>query len=179
MLKKLLLALVVIVGGFLAYVAFLPDVFQLTRTAVIAAPPEAVFGYLEDFRKWQDWSPWAKRDPNAKATFSGEAKGKGAIFEWDGNKDVGAGRMTILQSRPAGGLNIKLDFKRPYEASNNVTFLLKPEAGGTRVTWSMGGRQSYFEKAFCTLMGGLDRIVGPDYEKGLANLKAVAEAKKG
>ena len=179
MLKKIVAVIVLGVAGFLAYVATLPDVYQLTRSAVISAPPEAVFGHLEDFRKWDAWSPWAKRDPNAKATFSGEAKGKGAVFAWDGNSDVGVGKMTIVQSRPAQGLNIKLDFTKPYESTSNVVFLLKPEGGGTRVTWSMNRRQSFFERAMCTAMGGLERLVGPDYEKGLANLKAVAEGKKG
>jgi uncharacterized protein YndB with AHSA1/START domain len=178
MLRKLLIAIVLVVAVFAGYVAMQPDVYALSRSAVIAAPPDAVFGYLEDFRKWELWSPWAKRDPNAKATFSGEPKGRGAVFEWSGNSEVGAGRMTMMQSRAPGGLTVKLDFTKPYESTSNVTFLLKPEAGGTRVTWSMSGRQTFLEKAFCLMMGGMDRLVGPDYEKGLANLKAVAEAKK-
>jgi hypothetical protein len=177
MLRRLLIAVVLVIASFVGYAAMQPDVYSLSRSALILAPPEAVFGYLEDFRKWELWSPWAKRDPNAKAIFSGEAKGRGSVFEWSGNSDVGAGRMTMMQSRPSGGVTVKLDFTKPYEATSNVTFLLKPEAGGTRVTWSMSGRQTFLEKAFCLLMGGMDRIVGPDYEKGLTNLKAVAEAK--
>ena len=178
MIKKILIVLVLAVAGFAGYVAMLPDAFLLTRSTVIAAPPEAVFANLEDFRKWEAWSPWAKRDPKATATFSGEAKGKGAVFNWSGNSEVGEGRMTIMQSRPAQGLSIKLDFTKPFPASNDVVFLLKPEAGGTKVTWSMSGRQTYVEKAICTLFGGIERMVGPDYEKGLANLKAVTEGKK-
>ena len=179
MLRIALLGTVLAVASFLGYVATLPDVYMLTRSTVIAAAPEVVFAHLDDFRKWDAWSPWAKRDPNAKATFSGEARGKGAVFAWNGNGEVGEGRMTILQSRPAVGLNIKLDFVKPYESTSSVTFLLKPEAAGTRVTWSMSGRQSFIEKAMCSVMGGLERMVGPDYEKGLVNLKAVAEGKKG
>lgn len=178
MFKKTVIALAAVIGGFLCYVATLPDTYLLARSTVIATPPEAVYAHLEDFRKWQAWSPWAARDSQARATFSGEAKGRGAVFEWDGNKEVGAGRMTIMQGRPNVGLNIKLDFTKPYTSTSNVSFLLKPDAGGTRVTWSMSGRQSYLEKVFCTLMGGLDRVVGPDYERGLANLKGVAEGQK-
>ncbi len=179
MLRKMFTALVLVATAFAAYVTMLPDVYALTRSTVISAPPEVVFSHIEDFRKWDAWSPWAKRDPAAKATFSGEPKGRGSVFEWSGNSEVGAGRMTMMQSRSPGGVIIKLDFTKPYEATSDVTFLLKPEAGGTRVTWSMSGRQTFIEKAFCTMMGGMERIVGPDFEKGLANLKAVAEGKKG
>lgn len=178
MLRKLLLAIIIAVAVFAGYVATLPDSYALSRSAVIAAPPAAVFSHLEDFRKWDAWSPWAKRDPGAKTTFSGSPSGKGAVFQWAGNAEVGEGRMTIVDSRPAEALAIRLDFTKPYPATSDVTFALKPEAGGTRVTWSMSGRTSYIERAFCTLMGGMERIVGPDYEKGLASLKAAVEGKR-
>lgn len=178
MIKKLLIVVVLAIAGFAGYVATLPDAYQLARSTVIAAPPETVFANLEDFRRWEAWSPWAKRDPTAKATFTGEPKGQGAVFGWAGNGDVGEGRMTITQSRPTTGLNIKLDFIKPFPNSSDVVFLLKPESGGTKVTWSMSGRQTFFEKAVCALFGGLERMVGPDYEQGLANLKAVSEGKK-
>ncbi|MGE3914472.1 MAG: SRPBCC family protein, partial [Hyphomicrobiaceae bacterium] len=146
---------------------------------VIAAPPEAVFANINDFHNWDAWSPWAKRDPNAKATFSGAPAGKGAVLGWSGNSDVGEGSMTIVESRPAQAVGIKLAFAKPMQGEADAAFALKPEGSGTHVTWTLNGRSSFIDRAICTLMGGMERILGPDYEKGLANLKAVTEAQKG
>lgn len=178
MLKKILLALVVLVGGFAVYVATLPPTYSLARSTVIAAPADAVFGHINDLRKWDAWSPWAKKDPNAKVTFSGPPAGKGAVFQWAGNSDVGEGSMTVVDSKPSEAVAIRLAFVKPFPGESDVAFALKPEGTGTRVTWTLSGQQSFVERAFCTLMGGMERIIGPDYEKGLASLKAVAEGKK-
>jgi uncharacterized protein YndB with AHSA1/START domain len=178
MVKKLLLAAVVLIAGFAGYVALQPAQFRLIRSTVIAAPPAAVFEHINDLHKWDAWSPWAKRDPKAKLTHSGAPAGKGAVLSWAGNRDVGAGSMTIVDSRPAEAVAIRLDFTEPFNGTSDATFALKPEGAGTRVEWSLTGRQGFFERAICTVMGGMERILGPDYEKGLASLKAVAEAGK-
>lgn len=178
MLKKFLLAIVLLIGGFAAYVATLPPTYALSRSTVIAAPPDAVFAHINDFRRWDAWSPWAKKDPNARVTFSGPPAGKGSVFQWAGNQDVGEGSMTIVESKPAESIGIRLAFVKPFEGESTSGFALRPEGTGTRVTWTLSGQQSFLERAFCTLMGGMERIIGPDYEKGLANLKSVAEGKK-
>jgi uncharacterized protein YndB with AHSA1/START domain len=179
MLKKIVIALVLAVAAFAGYVAMLPSHYSVTRSTLIAAPPDVVFTQVNDFHRWDAWSPWAKLDPNAKAEHSGPLAGKGARFHWSGNEKVGEGSMTILDSRPNEAVGIKLAFVKPFEGESDVAFALKPEADGTRVTWTISGEQTFVERAFCKLMGGMERVVGPDYEKGLANLKAVAEASKG
>lgn len=176
MLKKLLFALIAIVAAFLAYVAVLPSGYAVSRTTTISAPPAAVFAHVEDFRKWQAWSPWAKRDPNAKATFEGPASGEGAVFKWSGNREVGEGSLRIVESRPGELVRIKLAFVEPFEDTADVDFAFKDDGGKTNVTWRITGAQGFVERAICTLMGiNLDKMIGADYEQGLANLKAVVE----
>jgi hypothetical protein len=179
MLRKIVTGLAVIIAAFAGYIAVLPSQYSLARSTVIAAPPDVVFGQINDFRKWDAWSPWAKLDPNAKAEHLGPPTGKGALFRWSGNEKIGEGSMTIVDSRPNEAVGIKLAFVKPFEGESDVAFTLKPEGNGTRVTWAVSGGQTFFERAMCTLMGGMERILGPEYEKGLANLKAVAEGKKG
>lgn len=175
MLKKILFALVVVVATFAGYVAILPSHYSLARSIVIAAPAETVFPQVNDFRRWDAWSPWAKLDPDAKTEFAGSETGKGSIFRWSGNSKIGVGSMTIVDSRPNEAVGIKLAFVKPFEGESDVAISLRSEGSGTRVTWSLSGEQTFFERAICTLMGGMERILGPEYEKGLANLKAVAE----
>ena len=159
----------------LVIIANRPDSFRLARSATIAAPPLRVFEQVNDFHNWDAWSPWAKIDPNCKVTFDGTASGVGAGFSWEGNNKVGAGRQRILESQPGERIRIQLEFLRPFRAQNEVEFTFQPEIGGTRVTWAMSGKNNFMAKAFSLVMD-CEKMVGPDFEKGLASLKAVAEA---
>lgn len=180
MLKNIAFAIVAVIGGFVAYIALQPSDYLVARSTIIKAPPEVVFQHINDFRKWQDWSPWAKRDPNSKNEYAGPEEGEGAVYKWDGNDDVGKGQMTILNSDPAREVKIKLDFERPFEDTSDVGFILQPVDEGTKVTWTLAGSQGFVEKAMMTLMGvDLEAMVGKDYETGLASLKQVAENSAG
>lgn len=172
------LGLVAALGGFMLLVARRPDVFTVARSATIAAPPQAVFALLDDFHQWPRWSPWEKLDPQMKRTFSGAPRGEGAVYSWAGNRKAGEGRMTITGSRPAERLAIQLEFFKPWVATNAVEFLLRPAAGGVDVEWTMTGRNNFAFKAMQVFMN-MERLVGGDFEKGLAELKRVAEARPG
>ena len=165
---------VVLIAAILIYAATRPDTYRVERTARMNTPPDKVFGLINDFHAWASWSPWEKKDPGMKKTHSGPPQGKGAVLEWDGNKDVGTGRMEVLESLPASKIMIKLDFLKPFEAHNTAEFTLTPSAGTTHVTWAMYGPQPYMIKImgiFCDP----DKMVGKDFEAGLANLKTLAE----
>lgn len=174
MLKKILIVLVLAVAGVLHYAATKPDTFQVQRRATIAAPPERVFALIDDFHRWGEWSPWEKLDPAMTRTFEGPASGTGAVYAWKGNKDVGQGRMEIAESSPPGRIAIKLDFIEPMESNNVTEFVLAPKDGGTEVTWTMRGPSPYLTKVMDTVVG-MDRLIGKDFEAGLANMKAAAE----
>lgn len=176
MLYKALAAVALIIGAFLAYVAYLPAHGTITRSAVLAAPPEAIFPHINTLKKWDGWSPWAKLDPNAKNTFEGPDSGVASVFRWDGNSDVGAGKMTILESQPNQHVKIELDFEKPMAGKSIADFTLQPEAGGTRVTWSMSGERPFFARAICVLLRA-DAMVAGMFDKGLASLGTVAAAK--
>ncbi len=179
MIKKILLgALVIIVVGvaiLCAVIALQPSHYRVERSATIAAPATTVFAQVNDFHKWQGWSPWAKIDPAMKETFSGAPSGSGAIYSWAGNKDVGEGRMTIVDSRASDLVKIKLEFLKPFAATDETTFTFTPQGNQTTVNWSMSGEKNFLMKAF-TVFGSMDKMIGPDFEKGLAQMKAVAEA---
>jgi hypothetical protein len=168
----ILLALVFIAVIFLIVIAGRPDEFTVTRAAFIAALPEKIFPHVNDLHKWEAWSPWARLDPDAKNTFSGTDAGEGAAMAWDGNKKVGAGKMTITQSQPSGLIRLRLDFKKPMQATNTAEFTFRPEGGQTVVTWSMSGKNNFFFKAF-GLFVNCDKMIGGDFERGLAGLKSV------
>ena len=174
MLWKTLIVVAALIVVFLIVVAFQPSAFRVVRTATIAAPPEAVFAQVNDFHKWEAWSPWAKMDPAMKQTYGGPPAGVGAVSEWAGNSQVGAGRMTITESRPAELVRIKLEFFRPFKGTNAAEFSFKPAGGQTEVTWSMSGDLNFFTKGFSLFMS-MDKMIGRDFEKGLAAMKAVAE----
>ncbi len=176
--KKILIGLGVLVGivlVFLGIVAMQPTDYKITRSAVIAAPPNAVFAHVNDFHLWDAWSPWAKLDPNAKNSFDGPAYGEGAKFAWSGNDDVGEGSMEILKSQPAEHIDIKLAFVRPFEDQCAVAFDFKPQGEQTEVVWKMEGKNNFIGKIFCLFMN-MDEMVGKDFEKGLANMKQVVES---
>jgi hypothetical protein len=177
MLRTIVLALAAALTALLVWVGLQPADFRVERSAVIKAAPADVYGQVNDFQKWQAWSPWAKRDPNAKITFEGPTSGPGAIMRWDGNDEVGRGAMAITEGRPPEALRIRLDFVRPFEGTSEAAFTFAPDPEGTRVTWSLAGAQGFVERLICTIMGlDMDTMIGTDYETGLANLKAVAEA---
>jgi uncharacterized protein YndB with AHSA1/START domain len=173
-LKRLAVGLVLLIGAFLVVVWFQPDDYRLTRQTVIAAPAAAVFAQVNDLKKWDDWSPWAKLDPNAKVTFSGPQSGPGATFMWDGNDKVGAGTMTITESRPNQRVATRTDFTRPFAGTSNADFVFSEQGGQTNVIWTMAGQQTFIGKAIC-LFTPMETMLGPEFEKGLAQLKAVAE----
>jgi Polyketide cyclase / dehydrase and lipid transport len=160
---------------FLIVVAMQPSQFRVERKATIAAPPAVVFRHVNSFHKWNDWSPWAKLDPSAKNSYDGPEAGTGAKFAWQGNNKVGQGQMTILESRPSDLIRIKLEFIRPFTCTNAAEFTFRPEGNQTAVTWAMTGTNNFMAKAFGLFMN-MDKMVGGDFEKGLASLKSLAEA---
>jgi carbon monoxide dehydrogenase subunit G len=168
------IVLVAIVAALLVFAATRPDTFRVERSATIAAPAARIFPHLDDFHRWGAWSPWEKLDPALKRTFSGAESGAGAVYAWEGNSKVGQGRMEILESDAPSRLRIQLDFIKPFEAHNTTVFALAPEGDATRVTWVMDGRHNLVSKLMGVFMN-MDRMVGNDFERGLANLKAVAE----
>lgn len=170
----ILLALAFIAIILIVVIAGRPDEFTVSRSVKISAPPEKVFPHVNDLHNWNAWSPWAKLDPNAKNSFSGADSGAGAAMAWDGNKKVGAGKMTITESRPVELIRFKLEFIRPFQATNAAEFNFKSEGGQTVVTWTMTGKSNFVFKIF-SLFVKCDDMVGKDFEKGLAALKAVAE----
>jgi len=178
MFKKILIALAAIIALFLVVVAMQPSDFRIERAATISAPPAAVFAQVNDFHKWEAWSPWEKLDPAMKKNFEGAAAGTGAIYSWIGNSEVGEGRMTITESRPNELIGIKLEFLKPFAATNTTEFVFKPAGDQTAVTWSMFGKNNFMSKAFGLFMN-MDKMIGTDFEKGLAQMKVVAETAPG
>ena len=162
------------VAGVLAYAATRPDVFQVRRSTTITAPPEKIFPLITDFKSWTAWSPYEKKDPAMKRTYGATAAGKGATYAWDGDKNVGSGSMEIMDAPAPSRVTIKLGFKRPFEAHNVADFTLVPVEGGTNVSWSMSGPTPFFGKILHVFVD-MDKMVGRDFEAGLANLKAIAE----
>lgn len=173
----ILLALALVAVLLLVVIAGQPDDFKLVRETKIAAPREKIFPHVNDLRAWEAWSPWAKLDPNAKNSFEGPASGVGAAMAWSGNKKVGEGRMTITESQANELIGFRLDFVRPFKATNTAEFAFRAEGHQTRVTWSMAGKSNFFFKIFGLLMN-CEQMAGKDFEKGLASLKAVAETAK-
>lgn len=173
MLKKVLLLLLVLIAGFLTLVLTRPDTFHIERSASIAAPPEIVFARIDDLHGWGDWSPWEKLDPAMTRTFAGPKSGPGASYAWAGNDKVGKGKMTIQDSTRPSHVGIQLEFLEPFQATNQSSFTLAPEAAGTKVTWAMDGGNNFVSKAFSLFMN-MDKTVGADFERGLANLNEVA-----
>lgn len=173
MLKIIGLILLLAIIAIVVIAAMQPDTFRLERTIAIKAPPEKILAQVADFRAWGAWSPWEKKDPGMKRTFGGPERGKGATYAWEGNKDVGSGRMEILDAQPQK-VAIKLEFLKPFEATNTAEFTLTPQGDTTTVTWAMFGPSNFIQKMMCLFMS-MDKLVGPDFEAGLASLKAVSE----
>jgi uncharacterized protein YndB with AHSA1/START domain len=174
MLKIIAAVVVVLIAAVLILAATRPDTFRVQRAASIKAPPEKIYALISDFGRWGVWSPWEKKDPAMKRTFGAATSGKGATYAWEGNKDVGQGRMEIAESVPPSRVAIKLDFVKPFEAHNLVEFTVEPQGDATNVTWAMQGDTPYFAKII-HLFFDMDSMVGKDFEAGLANLKASTE----
>lgn len=172
--ETVLILLALAIGGLLFVASRKPDTFTVTRRATLAAPPEAVFAQVNDLVAWQAWSPWARKDPDAKATFGAITAGEGASFGWDGNNKIGKGMMTVVESRPGEKVGLRLEFEKPFKATHAATLTLTPVAGGTEVAWSMSGHANLMSKVMDVVMN-MDRMVGGDFEQGLANLKVLVE----
>lgn len=177
MLRKLGLFLLAAIAALLAWVAVQPSSYRVERSVLVAAAPGQVYPHVYDLGKWQAWSPWAKLDPDAKIAFEGPRSGPGAIMRWAGNEKVGRGAMAITEAKPVEALTIQLDFVEPFEGTSMTRFAFVPQGEKTRVTWSLDGRQGYLERLAGTVLGiDVEGMIGQEYERGLANLKAIAEA---
>ena len=174
MLKIITIIIAILAAGVLIVAATKPDTFRVQRAASIKAPPEKVFTLINDFKRWDAWSPWEKKDPVMKRTWGAVTNGKGAYYAWEGNSDVGQGSMEIAESVPSSKITLKLDFVKPFEGHNVVEFTLEPRGDVTNVTWAMQGPAPFLSKViqvFCDM----DNMVGKDFEAGLASMKAAAE----
>lgn len=167
------LALLVI--GVLIIATTRPDVFRLQRSIVIDAVPERIFPLINDLRAHESWNPFDKPDPDTRKTHAGAAQGAGSVYAWDGKGQAGAGRLSILQSDPCSRIGMQLEMLKPFKTSNEVVFTLVPAGRATRLTWSMHGPVPYPAKVMHTLFN-MDRMVGKQFEAGLANLKNIVEA---
>ncbi len=177
MIKKIILVAVVLVAVLAVIIQFQPSSFSVTRSATIGAPAEKVFDLVNDFHNWAKWSPWLKLDPAAKTLIPGPPSGTGAIFTWAGNNAVGEGKMTIIASEPPTHIGIKLEFIKPFPSTAQEEFHFASKSDATEVTWTMSGENNFLSKAFCLFTGGMDKMIGPDFEKGLALMKTAAEAR--
>jgi hypothetical protein len=173
MLKTILVILVVAVIAILILVAIKPATYHVERSTTIAAAPDKISPLIADFHNWNEWSPWAKLDPNMHVRYSGPSAGQGAIYEWEGNNKVGKGRMEILAADPTL-TSIKLDFLSPFASHNRTNFVLQPQGSTTRVTWTMDGPNTFASKLM-SLFVSMDKMIGKDFDTGLGQLKSAAE----
>ena len=172
---KVAVVVLVIFALFAAVVATRPDTYRVERSAIVAAPPEVVFKYVNDFHRWDQWSPFDKMDPEMRKTYEGAPAGVDARYHWDGNAKAGEGRMRIAESVPGRRIAIDMHFLKPFESEARTTFTFEPVAAGTRVTWAMSGENSMLGKAI-SLFASMDDMLGKEFDEGLAKLASVAEA---
>jgi len=164
--------LVILVVAVFGYASTKPPTFRVERSINIQAPPEWPYRLISDFHEWETWSPWEKLDPAMKKKHEGAARGKGAVYSWDGNAKAGAGRMEIREAAPFSQVKIQLDFLRPFRCEHQAEFVLQPTPeGGTTVTWIMTGKSTIFSKLM-----NIDKMIGKDFEAGLAEIKRRSEA---
>jgi uncharacterized protein YndB with AHSA1/START domain len=173
MFKKIGIGVVILLAALFGFAATKPDTVRVERTASINAPPAEIFALISDFHGWSDWSPYEQLDPSMTRSYSGAASGQGAVYEWNGNGKAGAGRMEITEAKPSR-ITIQLDFTKPFESHNIAEFTLEPRGASTNVTWAMQGPNLYLGKVM-SIFVNMDRMIGEDFEAGLANLKAIAE----
>ena len=174
MLKKIIIGIVILIGAILVYAATKLDTFSVERTTSIKAAPEKIFLLINDLHKWDSWSPYEKKDLAMKRAYSGAASGKGSVYAWEGNREVGKGSIEITETSPPSRIQIKLDMLKPIEGHNIVAFSLEPKGDVTNVTWAMHGPSPYISKVMGVFIN-MDNMIGKDFEAGLANLKAAAE----
>jgi uncharacterized protein YndB with AHSA1/START domain len=174
MIKKLLLGLLAVIVVICITASFQPDVMSVSRSATMSAPPEAIFKIVNDFRRWDEWSPWSRLDPAMTKTLEGPPEGVGAVYRWSGNNEVGEGSTTLTESVPNEKVAIKLEFSRPMEGTNEVQFTFAPDGSGTQVTWSMQGPVPFMGKVV-SLFIDCEKMCGDEFLKGLANLKDLVE----
>ena len=174
MFKKILIVLVGLLVALLIVIVLQPSRFSVTRSATIGAVPEVVFPHINNLQRWEAWSPWAKLDPAVKNTFEGPQEGTGAAFHWAGNDQVGQGSMTITESKPPELVRLRLDFIKPMAGTSFTEITFAQVETGTMVTWTMSGENGFIGKA-CSLFMNMDKMLGSQFEQGLANLKRVAE----
>ncbi len=175
MLRKVLIGLAALVVVLLVVIATRPSTYRVERSTRIDAPPDVVFGLVNDFHAWDRWSPWARLDPEMKTTYGGPTSGVGATYAWAGNSKVGEGNMRITESRPAKKVDIRLEFIKPMAGVSQTEFRFRPESGGTQVSWVMSGTNDFMGKAF-SLVADMDSMIGKDFEKGLGAMRTEAEA---
>jgi uncharacterized protein YndB with AHSA1/START domain len=166
--------LAIAIAGVLILAATKPEVFRVQRSITVKAPPDGIFALINDFHQWRSWSPYEDRDPNLKRSYSSAENGKGAVYAWEGNKNVGSGRMEILDASAPAKIVIKLDFFTPFEGHNTAEFTMLPQGDATHVTWLMHGPAPFMNKVMQVFMN-LDKMIGRDFEVGLANLKRLTE----
>lgn len=174
MLKTIGVVLLAAIAIILGLAATKPDTYTVTRRIEIAAAPETIHPLVSDFRNWTAWSPWEGLDPSMRRTYSGAQSGVGAVYAWEGNDEVGAGRMEIVRMSAPRDIDIRLDFMRPFESANETRFEFEPRGGTTQVTWQMNGPMPFISKIMSVFVS-MDSMIGPDFEKGLARIKALAE----
>ncbi|HBJ84271.1 MAG TPA: polyketide cyclase [Verrucomicrobiales bacterium] len=175
MIKKVLLGLIAAIVIILVVASFQSDDLNVTRSATIAAPPDAVFKVVNDFRQWDAWSPWSKLDPAMKKTLEGPPEGVGAIYKWSGNNEVGEGSTRLVGSKPNETIDMKLEFVRPFEGSSDVRFTFAPEGTGTKVTWAMQSKKPFIGKVMGLFMD-CGKMCGDQFSEGLGNLGKVVTA---
>lgn len=169
-----LIVLAVLFGLFLIVVAMQPADYRVSRSATINAPAAAVFTHVNSLKSWEAWNPWGKLDPNMKLTYDGPVSGLGASYSWVGNNQVGEGKMTVTESKPAELVRFRLDFYQPMAGTSDAEFTFKPEGGQTTVTWTVSGKNSFIAKAMCLFMN-MDKMMGDQFDKGLNDLKKFVE----
>lgn len=169
------LVVVAVLAAVLAFAATRPDTYSIARATTINAPPERIYPFIIDFREWRRWSSFEALDPAMTRTYTGAASGKGAVYEWQGNRQAGRGRMEITETSAPTKVTVTVDFAAPFEAHNVNRFMLDPQGGPTKIIWSMHGTQPYMLKVMGIFVSP-DRLLGKHFETGLANLKAAAEA---
>jgi hypothetical protein len=173
--KNVLRVLLLIVVILCVVIWMQPDQFHVQRSVVINAPADSLVARVSDLHRWVDWAPWDKYDPQMKRMYEGAPSGVGASYHWAGNNKVGEGRMTVTDMTPGRKVGFKVEFIKPFAATNDANFDFAPEGNGTKVTWSIQGHENFVGKAMCMIMNP-DKMIGPDFEEGLAKLKKVSEA---
>ena len=173
MLKLILILVLAVIAVILILASLKPKTFRVVRTAIIPSTPDKIFPYINDLHHWKSWSAWSKKDLNMQTTFSGPPGGKGAIYEWSGNKNVGSGRMEIIESIAPTFVVIKLDFITPFEGHNKASFALQVVPEGTKVVWVMDGPMAFIPKIF-SIFVDMDKMIGKDFEEGLEGLKELS-----